>query len=579
LVIHSLKVADPITLLSVKGNVDNVLAPTVNLSGSLRSDLAQLKSYAVMSLPETLKLGGIAEAAFQVQGPAAAPDTMDIAFTAASDTIEVNQYNARDIRVDGRFKAKKLTVSKLQATVYAGEFIADASIDLNKPDPDFTLNTALKNFNMQTFAADTGLIPPDYQGILSAGIKAHGSGITPEKLTAHAEITAEIENGKVKNIALDTVRCKAAADYKKAQLNGKLDLLYKTIQAVSTIMVDTILTEPYIDCTAATELDLADLSILPVDPKALGLDELKLSGKVSAQVKAAGPIRNWTTGTAKAELSSKKLGIKNIIFEQVAVNAGYGKNQLKAELQSNAYGGTITAHADADLKPDNFTYKASAAIKTVDIGKLIQESKIIPQQYEGILNADGTVSGTGKITPALQLPTDTLQGSGRLDLTDGYLSDSSLVKSIADLLGIELVVNEAHGTFNAHDGSVYTEDTKLLGPTANIGITGAVGFNQALDMTGRVTLTSEGAQSISSGIRDNVFVYENEEYYTEMKIGGTVSAPKPAYTDFIKNWLKKKAPEILLKQVIGGNDSSEQESSQSSPQEAIIKGLFKILTK
>jgi hypothetical protein len=108
LVIHSLKVADPITLLSVKGNVDNVLAPTVNLSGSLRSDLAQLKSYAVMSLPETLKLGGIAEAAFQVQGPAAAPDTMDIAFTAASDTIEVNQYNARDIRVDGRFKAKNL---------------------------------------------------------------------------------------------------------------------------------------------------------------------------------------------------------------------------------------------------------------------------------------------------------------------------------------------------------------------------------------------------------------------------------------------------------------------------------------
>ncbi|MDD5729473.1 MAG: AsmA-like C-terminal region-containing protein, partial [Victivallales bacterium] len=321
----------------------------------------------------------------------------------------------------------------------------------------------------------------------------------------------------------------------------------------------------------------ADLSALPIDPKAMRLDELKLSGKAAAQVKASGSLRDWKNGTAEASLSSNKLGIKDILFEQVKFNAGYTEHKLNASLGSNTYGGSITARADADLSRDEFTYKASAAVKTVDIGALIKESKIIPQHYEGIVTADAEFSGKGPSPTALT-------GTARLDLTDGHISDFGLIQSISGLLGIELLINEAHGSFNAHDGFIYTEDTRLTGPAANIGIRGCAEFSQALDLTGRVTLTPDGALKINTGVRDNVFVYENDEYYTEMKIGGTLSAPKPAYTDFIKNWFKKKGTEILLKQIIGKEETGGQQPSQeSSPaptvEEQVIEGLFKIFTK
>ena len=216
------------------------------------------------------------------------------------------------------------------------------------------------------------------------------------------------------------------------------------------------------------------------------------------------------------------------------------------------YDGRLAANIDVDFLTKDFTYRGTAQIDKVNIGKLIKESKIVAQPHEGIasFNADFSGHGTNQ---------NTITGNAQAQLVEANLSGLEVLHAMGKLLGLGFLSNfkvtQGNGSFKIQNAIVTTEDTKIVGPDADINVRGQVGFNQSLDLVAKLILSQASAQQTRQQVLDNFFSSENGRFYTEMEIKGTVTQPKPNLSKFIKNKIQKKVKKVIQKEVFKAFES------------------------
>jgi len=98
---------------------------------------------------------------------------------------------------------------------------------------------------------------------------------------------------------------------------------------------------------------------------------------------------------------------------------------------------------------------------------------------------------------------------------------------------------------------VHTENTNIIGPDASIAVKGDINLNQSIDLIVKLILAPESAAETNSQVLDKFFTFENEQYFTELEIKGTLTDPKPDLSKFIKekvgSQVKKEVQKKMFK--------------------------------
>ncbi|MBU4305496.1 MAG: AsmA family protein [Candidatus Omnitrophica bacterium] len=582
IIIKNLAINDSAAFLNISGNIYNIYSPALELSGSFDCPLENLKNYKAIPLPETIILKGAPHITFKISGSPAALDAMKINVEASADDLSINRFSLQQIGLKGFFKEMQLNISSLSAKLYAGELSAAGIIDLkNMAKPVFNLNASINSVDVQTFLKNTQIAPINLTGSFSSQIRLNGSGNTPQTFKANADLTADLENGVLDNIPLETVHAGCAAEYINTDVTLKnFSFAYKSIELSAKGRVISIPASPQMEITANSNLDLSDISKLPI-PAMSALEQLKLSGSISAQTKINGPMLDWKSWTAVGRIASEKIGIKDVMFENVDLNANLDNHLLVINLSSQAYDGEIKAKADADILTDSVTYKANAEIKKIDIGRLIKESKIINQPHQGILSFNADINGTGTSL-------NTLGGKADFQLSEARLYGIQFLKVIGSIANIEFLENfevtHGNGDFEINNGLISTRNTQLTGPSAITYIKGGVEIitQRFEDFIVSLILTQEGASRTRSGVLNNFFIYKDNVYQRDIHVKGTLAKPEidkeKLMRDLANQQIVQGINKLLDKKT---GQPSEKDTSQApdTAKEQLQKGVEQILEK
>ncbi len=552
IIVKKFTIADGITSLFADGMIKDINHPKGDLSAKLTTDLKKLNSYEFMKLPGTLRLSGKPALDLKVSGDLLKFRTLDLPFKLHASSLSINQLNLDKLDIEGQFKQMKLDVSALTMKLYEGELTANGLLNLtNMQNPAFNFNAYLSDVDLDAFASGTNLIPKGFQGKLTTEIVINGEGLNPESLSADIKGIINLEDAKTNNIELKKIHADLDAQYKNTDIEIKdLIVLYKTIEVAAQGTIESVLHDPKINIRARSTLDLGDLNTLPFDFKKT-LDELNLTGNANAQVQASGPLTRWQQMDINVNITSEDMAIKKIRLKDVDITGNLSNSILNLSAYLNSYDGTLDLKADADLLSESFKYKGTAKINKVNIGKLIEESKIIAQPHKGIFSLDTEFSGLGTSLNTIKSKID-------FQLEQAQISGLELMRTIGKLLGLSFLSNfevtEAKGTLSVKNSNIHTEDITIIGPEASIMPRGDINFNQNIDLVVKLILTPESAQQTSSQILDKFFTFENEEYFTELDVKGTITNPKPDISKFMRNRIGSQFKKEIQKQMFKALD-------------------------
>ena len=245
------------------------------------------------------------------------------------------------------------------------------------------------------------------------------------------------------------------------------------------------------------------------------------------------------------------MSVKKIQLKDVDITGNLLNKILALNANLNSYDGTLDLKANAELLGDSFKYKGTAKLDKLNIGDLIEESKIIEQPHKGIFSLGAEFSGLGT-------DLDTINSGIDFELEQAQITGLELMRTIGKLLGLNFLSNfevtDAHGTLALKNSIVHTEDTTIIGPEASIIARGDINLNQSLDLVVKLSLTPESAAQTSSQVLDQFFTLENEQYFTELDVKGTLTAPKPDLSKFIRDRMSSQVKKEVEKQIFKALD-------------------------
>ncbi|MCG2710842.1 MAG: hypothetical protein L6416_00675 [Candidatus Omnitrophica bacterium] len=553
IIIKKITLADGIISLIAEGRITDISHPNGDLTVNLSTDLNKLSSYKFLNLPGTLTLSGKPALDLKVSGNLLDFQSLNLPFKLDCPTFGINQFNFDKLDIKGQFKQMKLGISTLSMKLYEGELSAKASLDLaDEQKPAFNFNAYLSNVDLGAVAAGTKIIPNGFQGKLSTEMIVNGTGINPERLNADIKGTINLENAKINDIELKKVHANLDAEYIDTNIELKeLIVLYKTIEVAAQGKIESVLKNPIINVSARSNLDLEDLNKLPFDFKKI-LDELAPKGNVNAKLQASGALTQWQQMDINANISSREMSIKKIQLKDANISANLSNRILALSAFLNSYDGTLDLKANTDFLSDNFKYKGTAKINQVNIGTLIEESKIIAQAHKGIFSLRADFSGLGTSL-------NTIESGIDFQLEQAHISGVELTRAIGKLLGLNFLSNfevtQAQGTLELKNSNMHTEDTTIIGPEASIITRGDINLNQNIDIIVKLILTPQSAAQTSSQVLDKFFTFENEQYFTELDVKGTLMSPKPDISKFMRerigSQIKKEAGKQFFKALEG----------------------------
>ncbi len=552
IIIKKLTIADGITSVIVNGMILNISRPKANLTARISTNLGKLSSYPFLNLPRALTLSGKPALDLKVSGQLLNYQALNLPFKLHTPSLSINQLNLEKLNIEGLFKQMKLDISSLSAKLYEGELTATAWLDLNNTQkPSFNLNTYLSDVNLAAFAKGTRLIPIGLQGKFTSEITISGKGMNPESLIADIKSSVNLENAKMNGIELKKVHANLDAIYNNADIDIKeLILLYKTLELAANGKIESVLDTPKINITTKSNFDLEDLNNLPFDFKKT-LAKLSLRGNVNAQLQASGLINPWQQMDINANITSENMSVKKIQLKDVNITGNLSNKILNLNAYLNSYEGTLNLKAVADLLTDNFKYNGTAQVNKVNIGKLIEDSKIIAQPHKGIFSLKANFSGLGTSL-------NTIESGIDFQLQQAQISGLELTRLIGKILGLNFLSNfqikEAQGTLEVKNSIIHTQDTTIIGPEATIITQGDIGFNQSLDLLLKLILSPESVQQTSLQILDKFFTFENESYFTKLNVKGTITNPKPDLSKFMQNRINSQLKKEIKKQMFKALD-------------------------
>lgn len=285
-------------------------------------------------------------------------------------------------------------------------------------------------------------------------------------------------------------------------------------QTTGEITVETL--QPEGTLYSEFALDLTDLPALA---------PWQLGGVVKGRAFLKGPLTSphaWELGI-KAHAGS--LAVRGLTFENV-----HGEYQQRGPeaavptLTARCYGGVLSASGTVQWLPSQRPFTAQMAVANTELGRLAADTPWRQHQLAGLLSGEWSLRGNAQALP------QTLDGHGRLQVTNGRLFELPLLKGLADLLGApalrRVTFREAAGTFAVNRGVLSTSDLTFYGDLTTLTATGTVGPAGALDARIIVSIDPTAfEQSPQFAKAAGQFLYQAGYLIGEVKVGGTLDHP------------------------------------------------------
>ncbi|MBU1925497.1 MAG: hypothetical protein KKB82_06215 [Candidatus Omnitrophica bacterium] len=547
LILKKVSVANKLLSLDLDGKITNLIFPNLSLNGKLTLAAENLYLYPAFKLPPRLTLQGTVLAGFKLTGPVKAPDKLTCDFQAASSSFNIGEFSLTDIILKGAFSDNALNISSFLVKIFDGNMLGNGRINLAEPDKTtYKLNLELKDLDISKIARQIKSAPQELAGRFSSTLNMSGQGLNLDTLNFAGNLKSKLAQAKVKGTPIDKAGLEADLKYERQKIAWtNLCIGYKDITIYSEGSISALLENPLVELSLKSTINLADIENLPFSFD-FDFKQLNPQGALDLTLGANGPLKSPEELQITASLLADKFSIKDILFTDTDIAAKLHNKLLETKAKSTAYSGQLSAELNATLLNKTCTYDGTFRIEKLDFGKLIEESKIVPQPHKGIFSLDTTFAGEGAAL-------DKLTGNARAQIIDARLSGLELLQSIGTLTGIGFLSNfnvtKGNGTYVLGNGLVSTEDTELSGPDANIQARGNVDFKQNLNMNMKLILTPNAAQQTRPEVLENFFAYENNQYYTEVDIKGTLSKPKPDLNKFVQERVKQRVQKEVKKAI------------------------------
>jgi hypothetical protein len=217
------------------------------------------------------------------------------------------------------------------------------------------------------------------------------------------------------------------------------------------------------------------------------------------------------------------------------------------------YGGAITGSAKFDLRDTRRpVYEIKSKVASVSADSLLSAWTPAKGLLRGTLSTDLTFSGAG------QQPDDikkTLTLVGLAALTEGQLGPGPALQAIADLAKVpqlrEVKFKELKLPMRIERGRLITDAVTMNGPSGEWKMSGAVGFDGALDYAVSVTLPPEVAAALDakSALAAGALADDKGRMLLDLHVGGSARAPRVAWnTQAMRDRLAGRASQALTEQ-------------------------------
>ncbi|MCJ7600173.1 MAG: AsmA-like C-terminal region-containing protein, partial [Desulfobulbaceae bacterium] len=205
----------------------------------------------------------------------------------------------------------------------------------------------------------------------------------------------------------------------------------------------------------------------------------------------------------------------------------------------------------------------------------------ITEKISGGLSTDVSYSGAGMDWPVLR---DQLSADGNFSLLDGKILNSSVARSIADLLSMpelkDFVFSNFSGNVKVSEGDLQLKSS-MEGRDMNMKAAGRIGLDKTLDLPLTLQLSPELSRRLQQ--KASIVRYlSNEQGKTtlRLKVAGTLDKPQPVLDS---TSVRKQVRDTLLNRALGeidrssGGEGDQQNAAQPSLEEAgkgLLKGLL-----
>lgn len=180
-----------LTKLTVKSNLENLALfgsvadlkdPSLDIRGSLDTDIEELRKYLPKEQSDLLEQNGIkgnVSLKFVFKGRQNDMDSWDVNLVADSALLDAKKLKFDSVHLEGKFIGKYLTVSRLTANPYDGSLAVNAVFDFNKDKPQYVAHIGARDIDIGRWKNDTDMKDKKLSGRFSANADLSGTSGEP----------------------------------------------------------------------------------------------------------------------------------------------------------------------------------------------------------------------------------------------------------------------------------------------------------------------------------------------------------------------------------------------------------------
>ncbi|HEY6195114.1 MAG TPA: AsmA-like C-terminal region-containing protein [Candidatus Eisenbacteria bacterium] len=536
------------TELAFSGLVDSV-GPRARFALRARGanlDLEQVLGWISAADARVVKgLSGHGQVAFDLTLlGSAAPGTLpavtgvltvkDAAFRYAGAPAEVG-----GLSLTANFRPDSLVVPDLRASV-AGQPIAGRLLVVNLADP--MLEFAVRG-NLDLAAVAPMLAPADTRlgGHAVVDVSGRGRARDPAALVLGG-------NAQLRNVSVEG----AGLPEKVDNVNGRIDFLPESaaIQRLtaragqSSYSIDASVQHPFALLSKPGAVPPAEVEFA-FRSKYLDLAEI-------LPTTPGAPFLPNATGGGHVSIDRLKHGKLDVSAVQAEVKLA------PAELQSphfalQGYGGTVTGDARFDLRDTRRpVYAVHTTIDKVKADAILGAWTPVKNLLAGTLSSKLEFSGAG------QTPDDikhSLTLVGLAALTDGHLGPGPALDALAQFVKVpklrQLDFSRLELPMRIQQGRLVTDPVVLTGASGEWRLSGAIGFDGALDYAVSVTLPPAAVEALGarSALAAGALADPQGRMLLDLHVTGSAGSPRVTWdTSAMRSRLAGRASEALAEQ-------------------------------
>ena len=230
-----------------------------------------------------------------------------------------------------------------------------------------------------------------------------------------------------------------------------------------------------------------------------------------------------------ARLKNGSLDVKNVVASVALEPAIVSSPRFSLD----GYGGKVGGTARFDLtRPSSPAFVVKARVDTVQANELLSAWTPAKGLLAGALSTDLDLSGSGS-TPAEWKRTITAVGLAAV--ANGQLGPGPVfeaISAVTKITGLKTVrFNNANLPFRVERGRVVTDPVKLTGSHGEWQVTGAVGFDGALDYAVSITLPPQAAAALNarSALAAGALSDKEGRMLLDLRVTGNARAPRVAW--------------------------------------------------